>query len=137
MSYLLYVKECDTFASYVTKDAFKINHHFNSNIKCLIYLFSFKVFGKQYGGSTTDTFRFRWNNYKNCQRKERRKDHMQKYLRDHFLSEDHDGLLNNVEITLIDETDPSDPERREEFWRTKLRTLAPMGLNIISYSFII
>ena len=54
-----------------------------------------------------------------------------------FLSEDHDGLLNNVEITLIDETDPSDPERREEFWRTKLRTLAPMGLNIISYSFII
>ena len=62
---------------------------------------------------------------------------MQKYLRDHFLSEDHDGLLNNVEITLIDETDPSDPERRQEFWRTKLRTLAPMGLNIISYSFII
>ena len=62
---------------------------------------------------------------------------MQKYLRGHFLSEDHDGLLNNVEITLIDETDPSDPERREEFWRTKLRALAPMGLNIISYSFII
>ena len=55
---------------------------------------------------------------------------MQKYLHDHFLSEDHDGLLNNVEITLIDKTDPSDPERREEFWRTKLRTLAPLGLNI-------
>ena len=54
---------------------------------------------------------------------------MQKYLHDHFLSEDHDGLLNNVEITLIDKTDPSDPERREEFWRTKLRTLAPLGLN--------
>ena len=47
-----------------------------------------------------------------------------------FLGEDHDGLLSNVEITLIDKTDPSDPERREEFWRTKLGTLAPLGLNI-------
>ena len=56
---------------------------------------------------------------------------MQKYLHDHFLSEDHDGLLNNVEITLIDKTDPSDPERREEYWRTKLRALAPLGLNIV------
>ena len=55
---------------------------------------------------------------------------MQKYLHHHFLSEDHDVLLNNVEITLIHKTDPSDPERREEFWRTKLRTLAPLGLNI-------
>ena len=55
---------------------------------------------------------------------------MQKYLLDNFLSEDHDGLLNNVEITLIDQTDWSDPERREEFWRTKLHTLAPLDLNI-------
>ena len=55
---------------------------------------------------------------------------MQKYLHDHFLSEDHDGLVNNVVTIFIDKTDPSDPERREEFWRTKLRTLAPHGLNI-------
>ena len=55
---------------------------------------------------------------------------MQKYLHDHFLSEDHDGLLNNVEITLIGKTDPLDPERREQFWRIKLRSLAPLGLNI-------
>ena len=38
--------------------------------------------------------------------------------------------IYNVEITLIDKTDPSDPGRREEFWKTKLRTLAPLGLNI-------
>ena len=73
---------------------------------------------------------YRWKNYRNCRREaERREDHMQKYLHYHFLSEDHDGLLNNVEITLIDKTDPSDSERREEFWQTKLRTLAPLGLN--------
>ena len=61
---------------------------------------------------------------------ERGEDQMQKYLLDHFLNEDHDGLLNNVEITLTDNTDPSVPEKTEEFWRTKLRTLAPLGLNI-------
>ena len=84
--------------------------------------------GKQYVGSTTDKFRYRWNNYKNRQRNaEREEDHMQEYLHDHFLSQDHDGLLNSVEITLID---LSDPERREEFWRTKLRILAPLDLNI-------
>ena len=126
------VQECDTFTSHVTKEAFKINHRFNCNSKCLVYLLSCKVCGKQYVGSTTDKFRFRWNNYKNCQRKaERGEDHMQKYLHDHFLSEDHDGLLNNVYIILIDKTDPLDPERREEFWRTKLWTLAPLGLNVV------
>ena len=31
---------------------------------------------------------------------------MQKQLPDQFLSEDRDGLLNNVEITPIDKTDP-------------------------------
>ena len=58
---------------------------------------------------------------------------MQKYLHDHFLSEDHDGLINNVVIIFIYKTVPSDPERREEFWRVKLRTLAPLGLNVEEY----
>ena len=45
-----------------------------------------------------------------------------------YLSDD--GLLNNVEITLIDKTGPLGPERRMKFWRSKLRTLPPLGLNI-------
>ena len=122
------IKEYDTFTSHVIKETFKINQHFTCNSKCLIYLFSCKVYGKQYVGSTTDKFRY---NHKNCQRKaEREEDHMQKCLHDHFFSGDHDGLLNNVEITLIDKTDPSNPERRGGYWRTKLRTLAPLGLNV-------
>ena len=80
------IKKCDTFKSHVTKETFKTNHHFNCISKCLIYLFSCKVCGKEYVGSTTDKFRYRWNNYKNCQRKaERGEDHMQKYLHDHFF----------------------------------------------------
>ena len=49
---------------------------------------------------------------------------------EHFLSHDHNGLINDIEIIFIDKTDPSDPTRREEFWRAKLKTLAPNGLNI-------
>ena len=55
---------------------------------------------------------------------------MQKYLHNRSLSEYRDGLLNNVVITFTDKADPQDPERREEFWRNKLGTLAPFGLNI-------
>ena len=47
-----------------------------------------------------------------------------------FLSEGHNGLIYDVEIIFIDKADPSDPTRREEFWRTKLKTLAPYGLNV-------
>ena len=30
------IKECNTFTSHVTKETFKMNHHFNCNSKCLI-----------------------------------------------------------------------------------------------------
>ena len=125
------VKECYEFSSHETKETFKINHCFDCNSECFIYLLSCKVCGKQYVGSTTERFRFRWNNYKSCQRKaERGEDCMQKYFHDHFLSEGHNGLIDDVEIVFIDKTDPSDPTRREEFWRNKLKTLAPYGLNV-------
>ena len=31
-----------------------------------------KVYGKQYVGSTAERFRFRWNDYKYCERKDER-----------------------------------------------------------------
>ena len=46
---------------------------------------------------------------------------MQKYLHDYFLSEDHDGLLNNVYIILIDKTDPSDPETYTDFSTSRFK----------------
>ena len=116
---------------HVTKETFKINHYFDCNSKSLIYLISCKVCGKQYVESTMGRFKFRWNNYKSSQRKaEREEDCMWKRPREHFLSEGHNGLINDVEVIFIDKTDPSDPARWEEFWITKLRTVAPYGLNV-------
>ena len=125
------VKEYYEFSSHVTKETLKINYYFDSNGKSLIYLISCRVRGKQYVGSTTEMFRFRWNNYKICQRKSKGgEDCIQKYLHGHFLSEGHNGLINDVEIIFIDKTDQWDPTRKAEFWRTKLKTLAPCGLNV-------
>ena len=48
------VKNTDTFQSFVTKESYKINHHFNCDSKCVVYLLSCKVCGLQYVGSTVD-----------------------------------------------------------------------------------
>ena len=46
-----------------------MNHNFNCNNKCLIYLLNYKIYGKQYTGKIADKFRSRWNNYKTDTRK--------------------------------------------------------------------
>ena len=55
---------------------------------------------------------------------------MQEYLFRHFLSPGGNGFLNDVSITFIDKTDPSDPLKRENYRRRTLKTMAPFGLNI-------
>ena len=55
----------------------------------------------------------------------------QNYFHQHFLSENHHGLLKDCQIKLIDKTDPSNPTRREFFWMQKLKTLAPLGPNVL------
>ena len=51
-------------------------------------------------------------------------------MHDHFLSEGHNDLINDVKIVFIDKTDSSDLTRREEFWSIKLKTLVHYGLNV-------
>ena len=78
-----------------------------------------------------DNFRFRWNNYKCCSRKHTEgKSVKQRHLYDHFIEKDHKEFLQDVSITFIDKTDPSDPLKREKYWRDTLKTFAPYGLNI-------
>ena len=55
---------------------------------------------------------------------------MQEYLFRHFSNSSRNKFLNDVSITFIDKTDPSDPFKREEYWRRTLKTMAPFGLNI-------
>ena len=102
--------ETDTFESFQTKKQYKINHNLNCNDKCLIYPLSCKICGLQYVGSTTDPFRYRWNNYKDNNRKaEREVEHIEADLFEHFSSREHSGFLEDCTITLIDKTEVQIP----------------------------
>ena len=90
-----------------------------------------KVCSKQYVGQTCDKFRKRWNNYVNCQRKTvEGKSPPQLSFHQHFLQQDHNGLLQDAEVVIIDKTDPSCPTKRERFWIERLGTMSPQGLNV-------
>ena len=79
------ISETDTFSSTVTGESFKINHKFNCNDKCLVYLATCKICNKQYTGQTIDSFTSRWNNYKSKSRKfDRNEKCRQEYLYSHL-----------------------------------------------------
>ena len=52
----LNVQETSCFSSSVSNEACKINHQFDCNKKCLVYLLTCKKCFKQYVGQTIDTF---------------------------------------------------------------------------------
>ena len=92
------------------KEVYKINHHFYCMWLTVCWVNSWQIPSKvaQLQMFTKDCIR-RWH----CTSK-------QDYFHQHFVSENHHGL-----------TDPSDPTRREFFWMPKLKTLAPLGLNVV------
>ena len=84
---------------------------------------------KKYTGQTVNEFRGRWNNYKSNDRKfQRLETCTQEHLSSHFSLADHDRFFNDVSITFIDKTDPTDPLRREDYWRQTLKQWFRSGL---------
>ena len=55
---------------------------------------------------------------------------MQEDLFRHFSTLGRSRFLNDVSITFIDKTNPSDPLKREDYWRRTLKIMAPSRLNI-------
>ena len=85
-------------------------------------------------GQTTNKFRYRWNNYKARYRRACRGAEVpRKHLHEHFMGENHQGLETDVEITLMDKTDPSDSTKREDFWIRTLGTMALKGFNMVLF----
>ena len=86
---------------------------------------------KQYVGKTVGKFCRRWNNYKSNDRKFQRVEPcMQEHLFSHFSMAGHDGFLNDASITFIDKTYPSDPLKREDHLRQRLKSVVSYGLDI-------
>ena len=63
------VNETSTFTSTVTGETYIINHRFDCNERCLVYLLTCNKCKMQYVGQTIDQFRSRCNNYKSDSRK--------------------------------------------------------------------
>ena len=55
---------------------------------------------------------------------------MQQHLYEHFCSSNHNCFISDVSVTFIDKSDPSNPIKREDYWRSTLRTVALLGLNV-------
>ena len=66
---------------------------------------------------------------------------MQQYLFKHFSEEGHHGFLENVSITLVGKTDPSNPLQRENYWRSILKTMVhgdwTLNVSQIAFCFIL
>ena len=91
------VYETDTFQSSGTNKEYKINHKFNYNEKCLIYLLTCQPYLKQYVGKTCDSFRLRWNNCIDNNRKFLKNETcIEEHLFEHFSSEGHCRFQDEV-----------------------------------------
>ena len=55
---------------------------------------------------------------------------MQQHLFNHSGISGHCSFLKDVSLTFIDQTDPSDLLKREDYYRSTLKTMAPFGLSI-------
>ena len=106
------VNETSTFTSTVNGETYIINHRFDCNKRCLVHLLTCNKcksdFRKHGQGAT-------------C---------MQQHLFNHFCTTGHCGFFEDVSLTFIEKTDPSDPLKREDYWRSTVKTRAPYGLNI-------
>ena len=55
---------------------------------------------------------------------------MQQHLFNCFCTSGNCGFLEHVSLTFIGKSNPSDLLKREDYWRSTLKTVAPFGLNI-------
>ena len=80
--------------------------------------FDLQVCKKRHAGKTVDRFRFRWNNYKESDMKFLRGEES---LHEHVLSDGHQIFEEDVNICLIDRTDPADPHKTVYYWMRTLK----------------
>jgi len=97
----------------------------------VVYLVNCKTCAKQYVGSSTPKFRFRFNNYKSCYRKHHAgfNNVPQSSFHAHFDQPDHNGMAD-WSFILIDQGENLNATRRKEsLWQHRLNTFIPDGLN--------
>ena len=91
------------FSSSVTKQTYKINHQFDCNEKCLVYLLTCNKFLKQYIEQNINIFGHRWNNYKSTNRKFQRSEScIQEHLYRDLSNTGQNGFFSDVSVLFKD-----------------------------------
>ena len=119
------IESTDFFSSTVTGNTYKINHYFNCNSKCLVYLIC-RTCKQQLSGQTFDAFWKCWNHYRFCAKKVVGgvKNVNSKICMNTFYKTI--IMLNDGDVTLINKTQASDPTKKEYFWMEPLKRTTHM-----------
>ena len=99
------------FTCRITDKPYKINHKFDYDENCLLYLLTCKHCGIQYIGQTVADIRYSLFIIRITRKHSRNEYCMQKHLYDHYVSCNED-FPNTISVTFVDETDPSNPLER-------------------------
>ena len=113
------------FKSSKTEKTYAVRHNFSCNSRYLIYLITCAHCKKQYVGYTTQTLRTRINHHRsNVFNK------IGTYISNHFNFTDHS--VSNLKVQCIDSaTSFTELQALEHYWIATLRTLIPLGLNVL------
>ena len=118
--------ETHKFSSSVTRESFSIRHNFTCTSDNIIYLlFCCRCDRSQYVGETRNTLKVRLALHRTHIRQDKGT-----YVTKHFNLPDH--TLQDMRCHPIEKLYTNDPEHRkhrELFWRNKLKTNHPYGLN--------
>ena len=114
------IEESDSFSSTVTGNCFKINHRLGCNKSCLICLLPCKVCKKRYSGKRVDKFKLRWNKYKGSDRNFRGGDIKEMSLHQHFVKEELNGFIEDINNYLTDKTQFPEPLKKVNQWMRRL-----------------
>ena len=126
--------EGENFTDSLGKRKYVINYQFDCDSNGVIYLIKCKRCGKQYIGSTINTFRTRFNNHKSSLNRYGRgqRNIPGEHLYSHFFGDGHEGLSDLV-VKIIDKTNTRDPTARESFWVYKLNKFLPIFTIFLPY----
>ena len=111
---------------------------FDCNERCLVYLLTCNKCKEQCVRQIIDQLQSRLNNCKrDCKKYGQGASASYMYAKtffNHFYTSSYtSGFLENISLTFIDKTDFFDPLKREDYWRSTVKTMAPFGLNIEAY----
>ena len=123
-----HLQETNTFHSHVTHETFTIRQRFTCDTTNIVYiLFCDKCNLSQYTGQSKNSLKTRFY----LHRSHITKNTGTKVTR-HFNQTDHS--LQNMKCIIIEKVHSHTEKarlQREDFWRKKLRTVAPFGLNTL------